>query len=175
MCQLLGMNCNTPTDVTFSFTGFAQRGGRTDHHGDGWGIAFFEGRGVRHFVRWANDAGDQETKSRYYPNLDKSELLGDYIAPVSGHSRGATIDLTLQQCDHPATACRTLDMGTDFDFFDSRAHTDSTQVSAAQRSNRHRLREAMLAAGFRNYPMEWWHYRFEPEPSAEIFYDVPIE
>ena len=36
--------------VTFSFTGFAQRGGRTDHHGDGWGIAFFEGRGVRHFV-----------------------------------------------------------------------------------------------------------------------------
>jgi predicted glutamine amidotransferase len=50
MCQLLGMNCNTPTDVTFSFTGFAQRGGRTDHHGDGWGIAFFEGRGVRHFV-----------------------------------------------------------------------------------------------------------------------------
>ncbi len=50
MCQLLGMNCNTPTDVTFSFTGFAQRGGRTDHHSDGWGIAFFEGRGVRHWV-----------------------------------------------------------------------------------------------------------------------------
>lgn len=50
MCQLLGMNCNTPTDVTFSFTGFAQRGGRTDHHGDGWGIAFFEGLGLRHFV-----------------------------------------------------------------------------------------------------------------------------
>ncbi len=50
MCQLLGMNCNTPTDVTFSFTGFARRGGHTDHHGDGWGIAFFEARGVRHFV-----------------------------------------------------------------------------------------------------------------------------
>ena len=57
MCQLLGMNCNTPTDVTFSFTGFAQRGGRTDHHADGWGIAFFEGgaepgsdKGLRHFV-----------------------------------------------------------------------------------------------------------------------------
>ena len=50
MCQLLGMNCNTPTDVTFSFSGFAQRGGVTDHHADGWGIAFFEGRGVRHMV-----------------------------------------------------------------------------------------------------------------------------
>jgi predicted glutamine amidotransferase len=50
MCQLLGMNCNTPTDVMFSFTGFAERGGRTDHHADGWGIAFFEGSGLRHFV-----------------------------------------------------------------------------------------------------------------------------
>ncbi len=53
MCQLLGMNCNAPTDVAFSFAGFAQRGGRTDEHADGWGIAFFEGgeaRGLRHFV-----------------------------------------------------------------------------------------------------------------------------
>ena len=50
MCQLLGMNCNVPTDIVFSFTGFATRGGRTDNHNDGWGIAFFEGAGVRHFV-----------------------------------------------------------------------------------------------------------------------------
>ena len=50
MCQLLGMNCNTPTDVTFSFTGFAQRAGNTGDHCDGWGIAFFEDKGVRHFV-----------------------------------------------------------------------------------------------------------------------------
>lgn len=50
MCQLLGMNCNVPTDIVFSFTGFATRGGTTDSHNDGWGIAFFEGAGVRHFV-----------------------------------------------------------------------------------------------------------------------------
>ncbi|HJU71023.1 MAG TPA: class II glutamine amidotransferase [Paucimonas sp.] len=50
MCQLLGMNCNVPTDIVFSFTGFVTRGGRTDTHNDGWGIAFFEGAGVRHFV-----------------------------------------------------------------------------------------------------------------------------
>ena len=42
MCQLLGMNCNVPTDIVFSFTGFAMRGGQTDTHHDGWGIAFFE-------------------------------------------------------------------------------------------------------------------------------------
>jgi glutamine amidotransferase len=53
MCQLLALNCNSPTHVGFSFTGFAQRGGRTDEHKDGWGIAFFEGghdKGLRHFV-----------------------------------------------------------------------------------------------------------------------------
>jgi len=50
MCQLLGMNCNTPTDIVFSFTGFALRGGTTDEHQDGWGISFFEGAGVRHLV-----------------------------------------------------------------------------------------------------------------------------
>ncbi len=50
MCQLLGMNCNVPTDIVFSFTGFAKRGGGSDAHKDGWGIAFFEGAGVRLFV-----------------------------------------------------------------------------------------------------------------------------
>ncbi len=50
MCQLLGMNCNTPTDIQFSFEGFRRRGGLTDHHADGFGIAFFEGAGVRVFL-----------------------------------------------------------------------------------------------------------------------------
>jgi predicted glutamine amidotransferase len=47
MCQLLGMNANTPTDVMFSFTGFATR---AHEHKDGFGIAFFEGAGVRLMV-----------------------------------------------------------------------------------------------------------------------------
>lgn len=50
MCQLLGMNCNVPTDICFSFTGFCARGGQTDEHRDGWGIAFFEGAGCRLFL-----------------------------------------------------------------------------------------------------------------------------
>ncbi|MBK1986221.1 class II glutamine amidotransferase [Sphaerospermopsis aphanizomenoides BCCUSP55] len=50
MCQLLGMNCNVPTDICFSFEGFSARGGKTDEHSDGWGIAFFEGKGCRIFL-----------------------------------------------------------------------------------------------------------------------------
>jgi len=48
-CQLLGMNAATPTDFNFSFKGFSLRGGDTDIHGHGWGIAFYEGRGLRAF------------------------------------------------------------------------------------------------------------------------------
>lgn len=49
MCELLGMNCNVPTDIVFSFAGFRRRGGSTGPHRDGWGIAFYEGKGARLF------------------------------------------------------------------------------------------------------------------------------
>lgn len=50
MCQLLGMNCATPTDFVFSFRGFCRRGGETDKHEHGWGMAIYEGHGVRTFT-----------------------------------------------------------------------------------------------------------------------------
>lgn len=49
MCELLGMSANTPTDLCFSFTGLTRRGGETGPHKDGWGVAFYEGKGVRMF------------------------------------------------------------------------------------------------------------------------------
>jgi predicted glutamine amidotransferase len=49
MCELLGMNCNVPTDIVFSFRGFARRGGGTAPHADGWGISFYEGKAARIF------------------------------------------------------------------------------------------------------------------------------
>ena len=71
MCQLLGLNCNHPTDATFSFSGFTRRAGITDHHSDGWAIAFFEGqpeaRGLRHWVDHlpASSSPVAELLSRY--------------------------------------------------------------------------------------------------------------
>lgn len=50
MCQLLALNSNQPSAITFSFEGFVARGGLTDHHRDGWGIAFFEDTGCRLFI-----------------------------------------------------------------------------------------------------------------------------
>ena len=103
MCQLLGMNCNTPTDITFSFSGFSQRAGVTDHHSDGWGIAFFEGRhdappdapdkGVRLFV-------DHEAAS----SSAIAQLIRSYPIKsrnVIAHIRKATQgEISLENC-HP--------------------------------------------------------------------------
>ena len=131
-------------------------------------------RAVRHFVRWGGDLGDQRTKATHYPNLDKRVLLGDYIAPRSGHSRGATLDLTLMQCDARNEHCMPVDMGTPFDDFDPRANTDAPGITPSQRANRDSLRAAMARRGFRNYPFEWWHYTLDPEPAPDTYYDLPI-
>jgi glutamine amidotransferase len=53
MCQLFALNCNVPSAVTFSFTGFSARGGDTGEHADGFGLAFHDGAACRLFV----DAG----------------------------------------------------------------------------------------------------------------------
>ncbi len=93
MCQLLGMNCNTPTDVNFSFTGFAERGGHTDQHADGWGIAFFEGRGARLFIDTGAAAESPVADLiRRYPIKSRN---------VISHIRKATVGaVALENC-HP--------------------------------------------------------------------------
>ena len=50
MCELMGMECNVPTDITFSFTGFALRGGKTGPHADGWGVALYQGKFASSFL-----------------------------------------------------------------------------------------------------------------------------
>ena len=132
-------------------------------------------RSVAAFVRWAHDLDDQRTKSAHYPNLDKSTLLGEYIAGVSNHTRGATVDLTALECDDRGERCRELDMGTPFDLFDPSAHTASDLVTPTQRAHRQRLLQAMTAAGFENYSEEWWHYTLTLHPQPSELYDVPVQ
>jgi glutamine amidotransferase len=44
------MECNVPTDIVFSFSGLALRGGRKGPHKDGWGLCLYEGNAVRTFL-----------------------------------------------------------------------------------------------------------------------------
>ena len=93
ICQLLGMNCNTPTDICFSFAGFQARGGLTDVHGDGWGIAFFEGRGVRVFLDpKASSASPVAELVRQYPI---------HSLNVIAHIRKATQGVITLENTHP--------------------------------------------------------------------------
>lgn len=127
-------------------------------------------RAVDHFVEWAADPADTVAKAAYYPDVSKDELFArGYIAERSGHSRGSTVDLTLTRDGVP------LAMGTDYDFFGERSHTENPAVRGAERNNRLLLRRIMESAGFRNYVREWWHYTLIDEPYPDRYFDTPIE
>ena len=131
-------------------------------------------RAVDHFVRWARKLSDERTKARYYPAIDKSRLIElGYIAARSGHSRGSTVDLTLIRCVDNSK-CAPVDMGTEFDFFDSSSNTESNNVTQLQQRNRFFLREAMERGGFQNFPKEWWHYTLRDEPYPNHYWNLPI-
>jgi glutamine amidotransferase len=57
MCELLGISSREPTTVQISLSEFAQRGGRTGPHIDGWGIAFF-GDGDVQLIREPKPSAD---------------------------------------------------------------------------------------------------------------------
>ena len=90
MCQLLGMNANTATDLVFSFTGFARR---AEEHKDGFGIAFFEGAGVRLFV----DAQSASTS----PVADMVRGYPIRSSHIVAHIRKATQGAVLLENTHP--------------------------------------------------------------------------
>jgi D-alanyl-D-alanine dipeptidase len=127
-------------------------------------------RAVMNFVRWARDLNDAVGKAEFYPNIDKRALFRDgYIASHSGHSRGATIDLTLATSDG-----HELDMGTPFDYFSPQSSTAAV-VTPAQHANRMLLVDAMTRRGFRNYDREWWHYTLRGEPYPDTYFDFPVQ
>lgn len=93
------MNSRLPATLNLSFTSFAQRGGCTGHHADGWGIAFFEsddaapGKGVRHFV-------DKDSAS----TSALASMLSTY--PIKSHNvvahvRKATVGAVRLENSHP--------------------------------------------------------------------------
>ncbi|GAB3036377.1 M15 family metallopeptidase [Bowmanella dokdonensis] len=131
-------------------------------------------RAVAHFMRWAEDLADIRTKADYYPNLGKDKLVGEYIAERSGHSRGATVDLTLSEKNQQGQ-WQELDMGSAFDMFDPLSNTDNPAVSDEQKHNRLLLKSLMEAQGFKNYPMEWWHYSLSPQPYPDTYFDFPVK
>lgn len=148
---------------------------------------------VDQFVRWAKDVGDQSTKEKYYPNIDKEIVLkAGYITKTSGHSRGSTVDLTIIKLGEKVkniTSERrvlkdgsiitylndgTVDAGSSFDLFDRASHHDSEIIDKKYLEMRNLLRSAMRKHGFYEFDKEWWHYTLENEPFPTTFFNFPI-
>ncbi len=86
MCELLGMECNVPTDIVFSFSGLALRGGARGPHGDGWGLALYDGKAVRTFLE--PEAAHNSRLARFVRENPIKTLLA--VAHVRKKTRGRT-------------------------------------------------------------------------------------
>ena len=127
---------------------------------------------VADFKAWATTE-DEKMKSQYYPSLSKPELFKQgYISQRSAHARGSTLDLTLVTGDK---VVQEFDMGTPFDYFDPRSHTQHEDISEKAKENRQFLKKIMEDEGFENYPYEWWHYTLKDEPFPETYFDFPVK
>nr|WP_268820162.1 M15 family metallopeptidase [Paraglaciecola sp. G1-23] len=120
-------------------------------------------KAVDHFMRWVKNKDDQKTKTDYYPNLNKESLLGGYIAERSGHSRGYTVDLSIEYKNEQGSYSE-LDMGSAYDLFDSISNTASPLITQTQMENRLLLKNLMSEHGFADYSMEWWHFTHRSDP-----------
>lgn len=159
-------------------------------------------RAVQAFVAWAGSTDDGRTQ-HYHPNVARSALLArGYIGRSSNHSKGIAVDLTLvrregSQSDPAArrpavenaeasrgVACtetsdkvfdaNSLDMGTMFDCFDRRSHTQAAGLTVEQKSARQMLTRLMERRGYQNYAKEWWHFTYGGKGDDGRSFDVPV-
>lgn len=126
---------------------------------------------VEHFVLWGIEDLDLRMKPYFYPGLEKQELFAKgYIAKMSSHSRGSTVDLTLLDM---ATG-KEVDMGGPFDLFSEVSHPDYRGVTEEQYENRMLLQKAMTRNGFAPYDCEWWHFTLKDEPYPDTYFGFPV-
>lgn len=130
-------------------------------------------KAVLDFVSWANNENETSMKRIFYPYLSKSELMSrNYISPVSGHSRGSSVDLTIVEIKD--NQIYPLDMGTTVDYFGEKSHTHFADLSPDEKKSR-QLLKSVLSPEFKNYPKEWWHYVLAKEVDGATTYDFDIE
>ncbi len=77
--------------------------------------------------------------------------LGEY----GGHQTGGAVDITLCNKEN-----QELEMGTKVAEYNEKTKTKNPFLSEKAKRNRKLLGEVMIAAGFKNFPGEWWHFSY---------------
>lgn len=127
-------------------------------------------KAVEHIKKWAADLSDQKTKIKCYPDIDKKELLGKYVAlGKSSHSRGSTVDIIIMDIKTKLP----LDFGPDY--FGKAAHINYSKLTEEQKKYRMMLRDLMLRNGFKPYDEEYWHFTLGKEPFPNTYFDFTIK
>ena len=96
MCELLGMSSNQQTNINLSLTVLSKRGENPRLHGDGWGVAFYEGGND---VRLIKDSG--EAKDSVWVDFIKEQEIHSHV--VIAHIRKATVGEVSYRNTHPFT------------------------------------------------------------------------
>ena len=126
---------------------------------------------VKQFVLWGIEDTDVRMKPYFYPELNKQDLFAEgYIAKLSSHSRGSTVDLTLLDMK----TGKEVDMGSPFDLFSEKSHPDYTDITDEQYDNRMLLRHVMIRNGFVPIDCEWWHFTLKNEPYPDTYFEFPV-
>ncbi len=110
-------------------------------------------------------------------NKVKGTQQQNYVAnPTRGslHNYGFAVDLSLMDAQG-----REVDMGTPFDAFTPMAEPRveaqmlrEGKLTETQVGNRKILREAMEEMGFRQLPIEWWHFDALPADRVRSAYAI---
>ena len=97
-----------------------------------------------------------------FPNLSEEETINKTQSQIAnpqagfgGHQTGGAVDISL--CNDQG---QDLDMGTAYGEHNHTTFTQNKNLNKEQQQNRKILFDAMTAAGFTNYPAEWWHYSY---------------
>lgn len=94
MCQLLGVSAAQPQDIRQMVDGFLCRGGRTDHHADGWGLGWYDPADRACTLRGAGAGA-------YSPIAGQWSALGVQSRQFIAHVRKATRGRVCRDNSHP--------------------------------------------------------------------------
>lgn len=102
-----------------------------------------------------------EAQFKLWEVCPNSAYVANPHSGFSSHSRGNTVDITVQTLDG-----QFVEMPTGFDDFSLLANRDYSDVSDTAAENAIMLENIMKEHGFKPYSGEWWHF------SDNVKYDV---